>query len=445
MSKSSSFWMFLIGLGSATQFHFVGSLGISEFPLFLIAPFIFITDCHELKRDGFMPFLLLTLLTCLGCVISSLVNFTPSIVLIKAFAMPYSIFATTVVMHRLLRKNLRGLKWFIIGVLLSGIISIFIFQPEVYTNKAGYIYSGDEATALVVSNPLFWSSKIKSLIMWPISAFYLSVPTGYSICATFAGVLVSLFGSGISGRSAALSTFLAFMLIVLGKKSRFRIKSMGRHIGIVIFGGILAIFMFKSAYSWAAKSGLMGYEAQEKYRYQTRTGESALKMLMAGRMEFFCGLMACLDHPIVGFGPLQEDKDGYVERYLNRYAALEDYEKYIKWASETAAKGESIRKIPAHSYITCFWINNGILGLILWLYVLYIFYKYFKNYAHGIPQWYGYICLGISGQIWDIFFSPYGGRVSVPTLICAILFCKAVVERKLILPMDMEIEARKYE
>ena len=445
MRQSNSIWMFLIGLGSVTQFHLIGSLGLSEFPMFIFAPFIFIVDYRKLKEDGFMPFIWLSLLSCIGCVISSLVNFTPFIFLIKAFAMPYSIFAVTVVVHRFLRENFHGLKWYIIGAFLSGIISVFIFQQEVYTYRGGYVASGEAATALVVNNPLFWAGKIRGMITLPVSAFYLSVPTGYSMCAMFASVLVSLLGSGNSGRAAAMTAFLAFVLIFIGKKNRSKMKNMGRHIGMLMLGGFLALFIFKTGYSWAAKSGLMGYEAQGKYIYQTRTGTSALKMLMAGRMEFFCGLMACLDHPIVGFGPLQEDKNGYVERYLNNYAAPEDYEKYIKWASETAARGESFRKIPAHSYITCFWINNGILGLILWIYVLFLFYKYFKNYAHGIPQWYGYICIGISSRLWDVFFSPYGGRVAVPTLICAILFCRAVAERKINLPIDMEMEARKYE
>lgn len=437
--------LFLIGLGSQTQFHFIGSLGISEFPIFIFAPFIFLMDYRKLKDDGFMPFIWMSLLSCLGCLISSSVNFTPPIFLIKAFALPYSIFAMAVVMHRLLRYNLRGLKWYVVGTFLSGIISIFIFQQEVYLSRAGYVASGAEATALVVGNPLFWASKIKGLIMLPVSAFYLSVPMGYSISATFAGVLVSLFGSGTSGRAAAMTSFLAFGLVAIGKKSRIKMRNMGRHIGMFILVGFIALLGFKAVYSWAAKSGFMGYEAQQKYLYQTRTGTSALKMLMAGRMEFFCGLIACLDRPILGFGPLQEDTNGYVERYLRDYAAPEDYEKYITWVHETAARGEVFRRIPAHSYITCFWINNGILGLLLWLYVLVLFYKFFKRYAHAVPQWYGYICIGISNQIWDIFFSPYGGRVSVPVLICAILFCKAIAEGRLRLPIDMEMEARRYE
>ena len=71
MKGSSSVWMFLIGLGSMTQFHFVGSLGVSELPIFLIAPIIFVMDFRLLRGDGFMPFIWLTILCCIGCCISS--------------------------------------------------------------------------------------------------------------------------------------------------------------------------------------------------------------------------------------------------------------------------------------------------------------------------------------------------------------------------------------
>lgn len=443
---SSNIWLFLIGLGSVTQFHFVGSLGISELPMFLSAPFIFLLDYKALKRDGFMPFVWLTILTCVGCVISSLINKTPNAFFVKGLAQPYSIFAVSVVLHRFLRRNLNGLKWFILGVFLSSVISIFVFQQETFTGYGGDIVSGDIAREQVMNYPLFWSSKVRQVLVLPTTLEFLKVPTLYSVGAAFISGIVYLLFSGTSGRAAALTAFAAAVLLVAGTKSRRRLRSMGRHIVLLMAIGVVALFLFKVGYSSAARSGLLGYEAQQKYFNQTKGGAGILQLIMAGRMEFFCGVMACLDHPFVGFGPRAEDTGGYAERFLSKYGSAEDYVTYLDYMRRMAERyGYIYKTIPAHSYIAMFWIYYGIFGLILWIYVLYLFYMYLRKYAATIPQWYGYLALSIPSLTWDVFFSPYGGRVSGPCVVVCILFAKAVYDKRLNLPFQMEEEARKHD
>ena len=210
--------------------------------------------------------------------------------------------------------------------------------------------------------------------------------------------------------------------------------------------GLMALIVFKTVYSFTAKNGYLGYEAQKKYLNQTTEGESALKLLMAGRMELFCCLGACIDRPIFGFGPKAEDTDGYVPRYLAKYGAEEDYITYMNRIENMARQGLYVyRPLPVHSFIAMFWVYYGIVGLIIWMYVLWLIFNYFRQYASAVPQWYGYISLFSPFVVWDIFFSPYGGRLSVPMLIVCILYARAIYERKLLLPLCMELEARKYE
>lgn len=445
-TRSSSALLFLIGLGSVTQFHLVGSLGLSELPMFLLAPFIFILDYRRLSADGFAPFIWLLILTCFGCLISSHVNDTPDIFLLKGLAHPYAMFSAAVIFHRLLRNNFGGLKWFVIGAFLSGIISIFIFQQETYTAGGGYLAEGTDAINRVMGYSLFWSGKIKEVLTLPVKAAYLSVPTAYSAgVGVFLVALTMVISSG-SGRSAALTILASTVLIAIARRSRLRMERIGKHIIIVGICSVVALGVLKAGYSFAAREGLLGYEAQRKYLKQTRMGDSALKILMAGRMEFFCGVMACLDHPILGFGPKGEDTGGYVERYLREYGAQEDYEHYVADVQWRKSRGElSYMAIPAHSYIGMFWISYGIVGLLLWLYVLGMFFMYLRKYASAIPQWYGYVVLGLTAESWHIFFSPFASRFQLPLLICCILFCKAVKKGMLTLPMDMEMEARKFE
>lgn len=444
--RHASLLLFLIGLGSVTQFHFIGSLGLSEFPMFLLAPFVFLIDYKKLKADGFMPFVWLSILTCIGCVVSSRVNHTPNVFFIKGLAQPYAIFASTVVLHNLLRNNFGGLKFFLIGALCSSVISIFAFQQETFTAGAEGVVAGAAAVERVTGYVLFWSHMISDFLTLPVKAAYFSTPTLYSGGIGIVLIVITLLISHGSGRATSLVLLSTAVLIFIGRKSRRRMARMGNKIMMLAFCFVVALLLFKVVYSWAAKNGHLGYEAQKKYLRQTRQGESALSILMSGRMEFFCGLMACLDHPILGFGPKGEDTEGYTERYLKEFGAQEDYETYIKTIQWLKSSGQYFYlPIPAHSYIAMFWIGYGIIGLILWLYVLWLFFMYLRKYASAIPQWYGFICIGLTGETWSIFFNPFANRVSLPLLVCCILFCKAVRTRKLSLPIEMEDEARRYD
>ena len=428
---NSSIWMFLIGLGSQTQFHLVGSLGISEFPMFLLAPIVFFRDYRRLKDDGFMPFIWIIFLVCLGCCISSLVNYTPFIFFLKAFAQVYALFAATVFIHRFLAEDYSSLKWILIGILLSNFVNIFIFQPEVYTAVGGEKASGEEAVDLMVSNVLFWSARIKALLYILPSAFYFSTPIVLSIIMPLIASGVVIMLSQSSGRAAAACAFMSAVLIMIGQKSRKKMASIGRHIWLFLFCGLLAALVFKQAYSYAAKNGYLGDKARDKYYLQTRTGSDFLHMLMAGRMELFCGVRACLHKPLLGFGPRAEDDGGYVEDYLFNYATQEDFERYVKDRIRAQNRGEYLYvRIPTHSYISMFWVYYGILGLVIWLYVLLLFFQYFKQYAPAIPEWYGYVCLSVPAATWDIFFSPFAARVTIPLLVSCILIAKLASRKR---------------
>ena len=444
MKKGTSLWLFLIGLGSQTQFHFVGSIGISELPIFLIAPFLYFKNFRRIRRDGFNTLVLLAIASCVGCIVSSLVNQSPFIFLIKAFAFPYAIFAATVVFHHFLRDNLDGMKWFLLGVFFSLIVNVFVFQPAVHTYKDGYIVTGEDAVAAMMGYALFWTHRIKMLICLPVFVGYLSMPLVYSFFALVAAAGISIFYSSGSGRSAALVSLLAAVLILKGGKKKASIAGIGRHFLLYILIGACLLFAMKSVYSYAASNGLLGFDAQTKYMRQTSRGTGIIDLLMGGRMETFCGLQAALDRPIMGHGAKAEDRNGYVERYLEKYGSSEDLQRYLESLLLAVKRGlGGYRFIPLHSYIISFWVQYGIIGLFFWLYVLYLVFMYFKHYASAIPQWYGYLCVSISAFIWDVIFSPFSDRLGVSFMICCILFVKSVYEHRLMLPYKMEIAVQK--
>lgn len=445
MKNKSAFWLFLIGLGSQTQFHFVGSLGISEAPMYLLAPIFFVQDYSTLKRDGFLPFVWLSISVVIGCCVASALNHAPMLLFAKGVATPYSVFAMTVCFHRLLRENLNGLKWVLLGTFLSSIICIFVFQPETYTSIGGAKVTGEEGVEMMISHPLFWTSRISALTTLPIVTAYLSMPVMYSATIPMMNAVLKIVFSMTSGRAAALISLISALFILLGRKSRFRMKAFSKRLPMILVLGMIFSLAFKGGYSFAARNGMLGDDAYRKYVKQTATGTSALNILMAGRKEFFVGMRAAIDNPIIGYGPKAEDTEGYYENFLREYGSYEDYEDYVRYQAATRNKGYVYHVIPTHSYIACAWVEDGIFGLVFWLYVLWLIYKCLRFYVSAIPQWFGYFCCVVPSLVWDIFFSPFGARVGTALTIVCILFAKAVCERRIALPVEMEMEARRHD
>jgi len=77
--------------------------------------------------------------------------------------------------------------------------------------------------------------------------------------------------------------------------------------------------------------------------------------------------------------------------------------------------------------------------------VLWLIFKVVKIGLSAIPQWYGYFALKIPSFLWAIFFSPYSGRIGTMTFVVCLLFAKAVAEKKLMLPYEMEVEALRHD
>lgn len=441
----TAFWLFMIGLFSQTQIHVFGSIGISELPVFVIAPLLFFHDYHELRRDCFMPFIWLTILVCVGCVISSWYNHTYWLLALKGLATPYSIFAITVVLHHLLRKNPMAIKWLFVGIFLSMIVCVFVFQQETNSVVGGERLSGAAATEAVMSYPLFWSIRFAALVALPIKCVYLAMPMTYLVLMPLISGIVSIALSDSSGRAGAMITLLGIVLLVIGGKSQRQLFRMGKKLPIVLLVSAFLMAGGKMAYSHAAKTGLLGDKAYEKYVKQTSRGTSTLHILMAGRKEFFVGMIAALDKPIVGHGPKAEDTKGYYNEYLRKYGSVEDYEQRLWELSQNAARGiDAYYVIPTHSFIASFWVYYGIFGLIFWIYALGLFWQYFRRYAPMIPQWYGYLALFLPTMVWGAFFAPFGDRLGEALPFVCILFAKAVYKKRFQLPPEMMREIAQH-
>ena len=101
--------------------------------------------------------------------------------------------------------------------------------------------------------------------------------------------------------------------------------------------------------------------------------------------------------------------------------------------------------IACHSHITSFWVWYGFPGLIFWLYVIYVMFRFLRHDVAAVPQWYYWLAASVPGNMWHIFFSPFNSRIGFPLMIIGMLLARAVRFGKFKLPIEMIREIEESE
>lgn len=413
--KRICWYMFFLGLFVRTQIHLVGYIGVSELVVAVCAPFLFVKSYAAMKRDGMSTILNLAHMAILGCVLSSIVNGSSFAQFIRGFAQTYMTWAAIVVGYYLLSNNIMSYRWFVLGGYLSGLLSIYIMQGAAVT-MGGIERTGEDATEAVKGGVLFWKNRVLPAMNLPIHMFYLQCPYLYSVIAPAIYACLGLYLSGGSGRGTFLVAILSSALLAIGGKNRSRMVGLRKHLWLYLILGMVALTGLKNVYSWAANTGRLGEQAERKYRDQTQRGTDIASMLISGRADFFVGLYACLQKPLIGHGPWPLDTEGYRAYFLAKYGTAEDFKNLIEYGQFYSEK-----TIPAHSHIVGYWLEYGILGLPFWLYVFWVLFRYLRRDIEVMPELFGWLALTIPGMVWSILFNPYGGRVHIPIVVVALI------------------------
>lgn len=436
--KGASLLLFLLGTFSATQIYLMGCLAISELVVFPIAPFIFLQDISELRRHGFMPIFWLILANMLGCFICSWINGAWFIVIFKEEMVLYSMFAYIVVFHRLFKYGVSGIRWLLLGQALSLVITTFAFNARAGVSATNTLELREQDLEEVVGHPLYWIKRLYAFFRALLCGWYGALPD-LAYFAIF--ILISYFTlrDNVTGRSAAALTFLGLILVVVAGKNRKKIISVKKKIVLFAIAVFCLVGGIKVVYTKLASSGSLGEKAQAKFETQTQGRTGFMDIIRGGRGEFFIGLTAAIDSPIMGYGVYAVDKKGYVMEYMRKYADVESFERYIR---ESAKKGYC--GIPSHSFVLSWWIGHGIVGLLIWLYVFYLIVKYFSSWMDAIPSLFPFIAFNVPNFAWNILFSPYNDRVAPTLMITCLLLAKAAKEGKFFTdPVDMALIENK--
>lgn len=435
--------LFLLGLFSETKIFFFGCLAISEIAVFALAPLMFLKDYRVLKHDGFLIFTNMLFGLMAAMFASSIYNHTAFPFVVKSFSVMYAVFAYFIVFHRLLRSRYDDVGWFFVGVFFSSIITIFAFNPRATVSEGGFAFIANVSAETVLEEALAWTTRIRHLTNIFTCGFYFATPLAISVFTPILYVIVAV-STTVSGRAGSITILMGGVLMLCGRKSRRAMRAIGRHLFVAMIVGACFLVAMKFAYQHLASTGVLGEEARTKYEGQTRKGNSIMALLMAGRSEFFVGLCAALDRPIMGFGPMAEDTGGYGMRFVMKYGDDIDIRRMAN-AEFIAARSGNWVVIPTHSHIVGGWVHYGLFGMIFYVWILYLFFNHFKCYAACIPQLHGLFSSLIPLYLWHIFFSPFGSRWMFALLMACIFFARAIGNGKMRLPYAMEIEAEKYD
>ena len=443
MNNKKTLAWFLFGLGS--QLQIIASLSFTELFVFLVAPFIFLKEKEYMRRNGMMTFFWLSMLVVVGCVVACIVNHTEPVFVLRGMAVTCLLPCTIVVGHWMLRRDMGGFKWMLIGTAISSVLCTFIFQQSVeVTTLAGGV-AGKSAVDAIISGPIYWVGRLSAILGAIPKGWYLQCPILVSVGIPFFMAGFSMLTT-TSGRSVALGAIGTVAILLIGGKKRETIRRrLCNKFGLWCCVAIVGIFCMHTMYRVSATQGWLGEDALKKYEQQSRGETGIMSLLLGGRMESFCGLIACIDKPIVGFGPWAIDNDGYIAEFLEKYGTYEDASNYYKQMEWNLAHGRTQHMIHCHAYITEFWLWYGIFGLIFWLYVIFVLIRYLKQDCWAVPQWFMWIAASIPGYFWGILFSPWSNRIGGVVFIVACLMVRAVRKGGQKLPDYMEEEIFKVE
>ena len=436
--KSRKFLWFLFGLGG--QLQIIASLSLTEVFVLIAALFLASREFSYMRENGVMPFFQISIALLIGGVMSGIINNTPPQFLLRGVAVLVLLPSSIIVCHWMLRNDMSNFKWSLVGWAFSGVISTFVFQNAF---QRGSIGGGYEAVAAeeIMNGPLWLVHRVCDFAMLYPKGWYLNCPLLISVVTpVFAGGF-AIFTS-VSGRGTFVRSICSAALMLLGGKKASTIKKrICNHFWFISILGFFLLFGIKTAYQYSASSGLLGEAARTKYETQTKGDKSIGALLLGGRMESFCGLMACVDKPIVGHGPWAMDVVGYTGEFLERFGTTEDYDAYYRSQQHSNMVG----LIPCHSYIVGFWCWYGVMGLVFWLYVIFLLLRFLKQDCYAVPQYFMWLAAGVPSFLWDIFLNPFAARVSSMMFVVACLMARAVRKGKQRLPDYMVAEIIKVE
>lgn len=381
------------------QFHIVGTLYATELLLLVVFPYALLSRKGILSKPLPRTFFGLGALWLLGQMLTDIVRSTPFHDYARGWAMIVFTLTNFSGLYILLSSSVRVMFLYAFGAAVGTILTYYLTPVSyagAYPWEFGYGF-GVTVLMVLVANGAAGRSRRKT------SAFVLFVTSALNLYNGFRSQAGACFVAGIY--------LLTDKLFGTRSTERGYSRVFSRLATYVIVA--LSLLTFFRVYSYCAQNGMLGYVAWEKYESQS-SGRYGL--LVGGRSQFWVGLEAALESPVIGHGSWAQDW---------RYAARDaDMMRELGYKVLSVPAAESSWVIPSHSYIIGAWVNAGISGAIFWLWVLSLPIRVLLRVDSAATEsTRPLVAFFAVTLIWNVLFSPYGAdqRLLAPFFAAAMI------------------------
>jgi hypothetical protein len=391
----------ILGVTSLYSVRLVGDLPIAEILMLVLLPFLLAVRGRLIFRKELLPIYGLCALWLFAQILSDLSHgMTAPQQWMRSYA-AITFFSFDIMLMAALTSGSTRRKLIFLGAFaVSSLIRVRFFPLPVMAEepwKFGYADGVINLTLLV--SCFFYARRRNAVVVLLLLGLI-----GINLIENFRSPLLFLF------------VVLAIVIPVIPERIGSlqllpRKGSALRVISIVAFS-LAAGLAARQVLAWATEKGLSGEEGREKNEAQAVAG-SGIQFLFSARPEFPVATKAVADSPLLGHGSAP-DEPKYREM-LNDM--LEEMGQQSQLEDELELMGGLI---PVHSFLLQAWVSAGVLGSLIWFYLLALCVKSIVRVAIVLPPTAPYITFLFILFFWNIFFSPFGSTERL-TVACTIL------------------------
>lgn len=376
--------LFVVPLSGVFQITFVGQLLLSDIlvlPLMVLALFVRgIPSSRVVYVTISAGFLWL-----LSLVVADIVNETDTSNFLRGWARTGLAFSYIVFFICAARPTPRSLSMLASGLAAGNILQALFYFESVDFSWFMKFYGGIGVT---------WMLGVIAVRRWRVGKPFLP------ILGLWVWMLVAL---SQNSRSLMTINFLAAGLMAATIYLRPQLRRLRLSTILILFlavGGGLGAGLI-TAYGAMAGSGLLGDEAEFKYRIQARGGD--LLQIWNARPEVRVGLSVVADSPILGHGSWYRNTSVAASvLHGSGYVPLGSEEGFMK-----AVAGANSYRALGHSSLLQAWVEAGIMGAAFWLWVIGVCLLAVLRSLQRPTVLSPLVFLAAITLVWDTLFSPF--------------------------------------
>jgi hypothetical protein len=374
-----------LGLLSGVQIHFVGDLFVTELILIICLPFFLLLRGRRLQRPETIRLFVLLGVWFLSQVLTDayrqieLQNRLRGMANIGFFAAEIACFAMLLNSDR--RKTI-FLASYAVGSIVMAPVQLAGWMPGAgWQDQWKWGYSnGCAILACLISCPFIARKKYGIVLCILLGINTVNLLSNYR--SAFLGFLVT---------TALVVPFIPERIgklrLLPRENNRLRVVVVA---ALALAGGWSA----NQLVHLASQSSLLSEEAKQKNESEAEAGN----LILGGRPEFFIGVEAAMDSPLLGHGSWASDLK-YAEMMVDMKQAS---------GADAAELEREVSVIPTHSHIIAAWVFAGILGTLFWAYLFWLVPRAIAVVAIRRPPLAPIYAWLLVSYCWAILFSPFG-------------------------------------